>query len=162
MAVNWWDNLGDDAVTVMKSNLTPFGYMSPRDQDTFKEAHPKGDLAYLSRMGQWEDARPDMECPWEGIVYRIRVDWQRPAPQWWDGMSPHAVSALKENTSAFGLMSKWKQDAILAIRTLGHSVVFSHLGVWSRVGTAAKNQPGVDRVYRLHHRWPEVMGDYDD
>lgn len=92
---NWWDNLSDEQITMLKLNKLPLCYSPKPIIDSFGLI-PSEDLEMLNLIGNWR------KCVFSGLsggaCYRLRPDWTRPgrqveyapygAKEIWDGADP--------------------------------------------------------------------------
>lgn len=74
--MNWWDNLSDEQIRLLKDNLAPFG-LCPVARIMETVPHEVREI-WHSECGWMPD--PDNGCK-RATIFRLNPDWQRPAPE---------------------------------------------------------------------------------
>ena len=163
----WYQqNVTNEEISQMKTNWLGQDFLKldyPRLASLLEKIPDKDRLYYRwywDPVLKWHmDLPPTIATPSPSNILRLRPDWERPEPKWYDGMSTYALNNLQENEKTLSLL-EWKySDIARNMRRIPKGLVQYWDGGGAGWGKSASSGSSLlqDMTYRLDPDW-RIMG----
>ena len=105
--MSWYDDITDAEIENLKENRISLGLLDVDSPDIARNMRkiPYGLVEYWSvGEGDWQKSGEDRSELFGSSTYRLRPDWERPEPEWYDGMYDYELLTLQKNEISLGLL----------------------------------------------------------
>jgi len=154
----WYKDVSDALIEKLKSNDVQQCLLEKQDRELAELLGniPHKELQYFCpiadkwvRSDSFSHARPV-------LTHRLRPDWKRPEPEWWEGMSCCREHELINNRIGFAYLNSEQQKIIEAARKDG-CVVSINPYCKGYFITSSEGDFNNGLVYRIHVNWRSIL-----
>jgi hypothetical protein len=103
--MNWYEKITDREIENLKENSIRLDMLDAESSGTGRNMRriPHGLVEYWAVGGAgWEKSANNGESLFPVMTYRLLPDWERPEPEWYDGMSDCELETLQNNEVSLG------------------------------------------------------------
>ena len=164
--MKWYDDITDAEIENLKENyirLDLLDVINPITGQNMRKI-PCGLVKHWISGDGWQKSFAAGLSLLQNMTYRLRTDWKRPEPEWYDGMATYELMALQRNEISLGLLDAKYSVIGQNMRKIPYGLV----EYWS-VGEGDWQKSGEDRselfgssTYRLRPDWERPEPEWYD
>ena len=105
--MSWYDDITDAEIETLKGNKISLSLLDVDSPDIAWNMRkiPNRLVEYwFCKKLSWKKSAHNGSALIQPMTYRLRPDWERPEPQWYDGMATYELMALQRNEISLGLL----------------------------------------------------------
>jgi hypothetical protein len=162
--MSWYDDITDAEIENLKENyirLDLLDVINPITGQNMRKI-PCGLVKHWISGDGWQKSFAAGLSLLQNMTYRLRTDWKRPEPQWYDDMSIYELLTLQKNEISLGLL-----DAKYSVTGQNmRKIPYGLIQYWNSAGCSWEKSFSngsallPDITYKLNPDWCR-MGDGD-
>ena len=164
--MKWYEKITDAEIENLKENKIRLDLLDAESPEIARNMRkiPEGLVEWWSIVVGWEKSFSNGSFLLRNMTYRLNHDWERPEPEWYDGMATYELMALQRNEISLGLLDAKYSVIGQNMRKIPNGLV----EYWAigGIGWQKSFEDGVsllrDRTYRLNPDWRTMEGDSSD
>jgi len=164
--MSWYDDITDAEIENLKENyirLDLLDVINPITGQNMRKI-PCGLVKHWISGDGWQKSFAAGLSLLQNMTYRLRTDWKRPEPQWYDDMSIYELLTLQNNEISLGLLDVKYSRTGQNMRKIPNGLVeywaIGGIG-WQKSADNGETLCTV-MTYRLNPGWRTMEGDSSD